>query len=300
MTLEDLKMSMLNIVTATIESKADKYKKMYAELLLMQINNERTYDIQVKLHLACNDLIVLHKTLTIINNMKFKIAEDEPLSIYGTYCDRITMAVSKDELNKQDINRLTFVSMFELFMAFQNMFAEGNGLTANAVYAVQCLSIIYNLKTMLDDSIMDVVSSSRPVTAFLRSIKKILTNNNVIYLATDEQIADRQNKVLTDSIYGKVIDTIIVDDYKGIVLDLNVLFRYSITPVVKHNIMSLFFDGNNRIHDIENVPSKVCSATLAKHIMAEAKVKKEKFDETKLINEANEIVEMIRSASPQL
>ena len=170
MTLEDLKMSMLNIVTATIESKADKYKKMYAELLLMQINNERTYDIQTKLHLACNDLIVLHKTLTIINNMKFKIAEDEPLSIYGTYCDRITMAVSKDELNKQDINRLTFVSMFELFMAFQNMFAEGNGLTANAAYAVQCLSIIYNPKTMLDDSIMDVVSSSRPVTAFLTAV----------------------------------------------------------------------------------------------------------------------------------
>lgn len=292
MELNDLKNSMINVITATIENYIQKYENMSAEVLLEQIKNDthRISDIRSQYHIICNDIILLQQVHDLLTTMQFKIAKDEPVSIYGVYCDRQTLFVSEQELNTQDINRLTFVSMFELFMAFQDMFASGDSLKANAIYVVQCLNIIYNVKTMLDESIMSIVENSAPVVSFLKNIKQNLTNNDIIYLATKKQIVDRQAKVFANTTFCNVIDTFTDDKYKGIVLDLKLLRRYDITPASKHNIRSIFFIGKKRVQDICYMPSKICATTLAKQITTSATVIKEKFNELKLIGEVNDIL----------
>lgn len=287
MELNDLKNSMLKVVSSTINGYSDKYKHQYAELLLTQMLGDefRTSNLKSTFHITCNDLIILHDTREVINSLEFKIATDEPLSEYGVYCDRNTMFIGKDELNK-DINRLTFVSLFELFTSFQDMFASGDKVKTNAIYAVQCLSIIYNLKDMLDESIMRIVNSSIVVVSFIKGIKKILTNNDVIYLPTKEQLKDRMNKVLLPN-YGTVLYQYEEDGYKGILFDLKLFHRYDI--INKHHVMAMFFKGTDKI-DIEKVPSPICANVLSKQIQVESEYRTKEFVEGELIAEAEKLL----------
>ena len=76
MELNDLKNSMINVITATIENYIQKYENMSAEVLLEQIKNDthRISDIRSQYHIICNDIILLQQVHDLLTTMQFKIA----------------------------------------------------------------------------------------------------------------------------------------------------------------------------------------------------------------------------------
>ena len=289
--------SMINIVSQKICSYIDKYDNLSAEVLLEQLKDKDSQQfntIQYDYLYLCNDIVILRKTLDLVMNMPFKTVErfNKLLSKSGVYCDGLTLFVDESILENKSIDDLTFASLFEIFMAFQNTFATGNYAKANSIYAAQCMDIIYDMDSIVNnDMIMDVVKQTNFSCLDIKAIKCDLNRNDIIYFSSKEQYLDRKAKTSTNPAFCDILFTIEENDYKGMVLDIYPIHRYNITSKAEPTIVSMFFKNNSITFSAEDIPSNIYGKIIGKLIDAENSLRTNGIDLTKLRNDADETIQ---------
>lgn len=296
--LNDLNDSMINIISQKICSYIEKYDNLSAEVLLEQLKDKDSQQFKTAQYnylYLCSDIVILRKTLDLVMDMSFKTVErfNKLLSKSGVYCDGLTLFVDESILEKKSIDDLAFASLFEIFMAFQNTFATGNYAKISSIYATQCMNIIYDMDSIVNnDMIMDVVKrtnfSCRPD---IKAIKCDLNRNDIIYFSSKEQYLDRKAKTPTNPALCDILFTIEENGYKGMVLDIHPIHRYNITSKAESIITSMFLKDNSILFSTKDIPSNIYGKTIGEFITAETVLITNEIDITKLRNDADETIQ---------
>lgn len=295
--LNDLNDSMINIISQKICSYIEKYDNLSAEVLLEQLKNKDSQQFKTAQYnylYLCNDIVILQKILDLVMNMPFKTVErfNKLLSKSGVYCDGLTLFVDESILEKKSIDDLTFASLFEIFLAFQNTFATGNYAKANSIYATQCMNIIYDMDSIVNnDMIMDVVKQTNFSCSYIKAIKCDLNRNDIIYFSSKEQYLDRKAKTPTNLALCDILFTIEENGYKGMVLDIHPIHRYNITSKVESIITSMFLKDNSILFSTKDIPSNIYGKTIGEFITAETVLITNEIGITKLRNDADETIQ---------
>ena len=289
--------SMINIVSQKICSYIEKYDNLSAEVLLEQLKDKDSQQfntIQYDYLYLCNDIVILRKTLDLVMNMPFKTVErfNKLLSKSGVYCDGLTLFVDESILENKSIDDLTFASLFEIFMAFQNTFATGNYAKANSIYAAQCMDIIYDMDSIVNnDMIMDVVKQTNFSCLDIKAIKCDLNRNDIIYFSSKEQYLDRKAKTSTNPAFCDILFTIEENDYKGMVLDIYPIHRYNITSKAEPTIVGMFFKDNSVLFSTKDIPSNIYGKLIGELIAIDNDLRTNEIDLTKLRNDADKTIQ---------